>query len=134
MGLAATRPIPKVEASTDFRRQHAALGLGQQQCRDDQQAVGDEREHADRLAERKLGAQHADEHRIERGDAAAKIIGEPLPRAAHPRREQFGEERPHAGEDARGEEAEGEAEPEHQRIVDRQLRVHDHRSSTARTG
>src|SRR5215813_10186939 len=91
------------------RRKLPAFGFRQQQGRGDQDAVGQDREHADRLAKRELRTQQPDEGRIERRNAASKIVGETLARTADRGWEVLGEERPHPGEDARGKEAEREA-------------------------
>src|SRR5882757_6870296 len=107
--------------------QLAAFGFRKQQCGDDDDAIGDEREHADRMAERQLGAQQTDKERIEGGDASSKIIGEALPRSAYAGGEAFRQERAHTGEYPRGEEPEREAENEHDRVVHWDLRIDEHR-------
>ena len=125
---------PSGNGSPDPRclsRQQPALGLRQQQGGGGQQAIGNDGKHADRLSERQHRAQHANEQRIYRRDAPAEIIGEALARAAHAGREQFGQERAHAGKHALREEAEREAEKQHHGVVNGKLRVADDRHDRA---
>ncbi len=99
--------------------EHTSFCFRQQQRGNDQNAVGDHGEDADRLPQWQRGAEHADEEWIERRYPPSEIIGEALPRPAHARWKIFSEEGPHAGENARGKEAKRKAQDQHHRVVDR---------------
>jgi len=73
-------------------------------------------EYADRGAQGDFGREQPDQRRKKCTDAAAEIVTEALRRPAHAGRKQLGEHRPHAAEDARGEEAEREAQSQHHRV------------------
>jgi hypothetical protein len=72
------------------------------------------------------GAEHADKERIERRYAPSEIIDEALSRPEHACRKILSEERAHAGENARDENAKREAQDQHHRVVDRKLRIDKH--------
>src|SRR5262249_56046063 len=90
-------------------------------------AVGDDREYTDRMPKGQGCAKQPHEGWVQGRNAPTEVISEALARAADAGREVFGQNRAHAGENARGEKAEREAQEEHHRIRDWKLRVNENR-------
>src|SRR4051794_41154888 len=84
---------------------HLPARLRQGEGRGKEQAVGDDRKDRDGVGERRAGREVADERREQRPDAPAEVVAEALAGASQPRRKELGQERAHAREIARGEEA-----------------------------
>src|SRR4051812_40178533 len=67
--------------------QNLAARLRQGEGRDEEQAVGHDREDRDGVGERHTAREIAHEGREQRSDAAAEVVGEALAGAPEPRRE-----------------------------------------------
>ncbi len=103
--------------------ENLAAGFRQRERSDEEQAIGQYRENADRIAKGCGGRETADQERKQRADAAAEIVAEALARSAQPCRKELCQERTHAGEITRGKEAEREAEQPQNFVGQRQLCV-----------
>src|SRR5262249_28220494 len=106
-----------------FRGQVTALRLREHQRGEDDEAIGDTCENADRLTQRQRCAQQADERRIQCRNPSTEIIGKALPGASDTRREIFSQKSAHSRKNPVGKKSEGKSEHQHQCVVDRKLRV-----------
>src|ERR1700732_4732144 len=135
IGRGSPHPLPHLimPSGLCIRMQNSAARFRQRKRREEEHAVSRYRKNRDGVAKRCRGRERTDQKRKQRADAAAEIVAEALAGSAQPRRIEFGEERADAGEIARSEEAEREAEQPQHLVGQRQLGVEqDHRDGAER--